>query len=108
MTADGIVGERIHQIMWRERISQARVAETLGLTQSSVSKRLRGATPWTLDELLAIARILNVSPADLLPGDDYSPVPKGRGRVGTAWAPRGSNPQLADYWTTSEPLRAAA
>lgn len=61
------VGERIHTVMWRERVSQADLASVIGVSQSTLSKKLRGRVPITVAELVAIAEALGVEPGDLLP-----------------------------------------
>ena len=52
--------------MARRRITQTALAEALGLPQTQVSSRLRGATEWKVTELLAVAEYLGVTPASLL------------------------------------------
>lgn len=47
--------------MARQRISQAQLAQALGWSAFQVSRRLRGQTPVSLDELEAIAGALQVS-----------------------------------------------
>ena len=42
-------------------VTQAQLAEALGLTQSSVSRRLAGSQPFRTDELADAARFLGVS-----------------------------------------------
>lgn len=52
--------------MIRRDVTQTQLADALELSQPSVSARLSGATPWTLDELVAAARFLGVTVADLV------------------------------------------
>lgn len=82
MNADALTGERVHLMMRRRGIAQAELAEKLGMTQTSMSRKLLGRRSWTLDELIATARFLEVDIAEVLPGNDYVPVLEGRGRVG--------------------------
>lgn len=97
MNADAIAGERVHILMRRQSMSQSDMAAHLLIDQSSMSKKLYGKRTWTLDELLTAARVLDVPVTELLPGDDYAPVPTGRGRmVGATRARRDSNPQPSD------------
>jgi predicted transcriptional regulator len=44
----------------RRRYSQAGIGEALGLPQSSVSARLSGETAWKREDLIALARHLEV------------------------------------------------
>lgn len=60
------VADNIRAEMARGRVSQTRLAEVLGLSQTVVSKRLRGVTPWRIDEVSAIAAALGVPFADLV------------------------------------------
>jgi len=47
--------------MARARVSQVRLSEILRLSQASVSSRLRGVTPWRIDEVAVVATALGVS-----------------------------------------------
>ena len=44
----------------RQRATQVQLAQLLDLSQAAVSRRLSGDTPFTLNELAAIAQFLNV------------------------------------------------
>lgn len=73
-TVDQEIGERIHGLMWRQRVSQVRLAAALGVTQGAISKKVHGERPWFASELLDVARALNVHVSALLPGlDDDDP-----------------------------------
>jgi transcriptional regulator with XRE-family HTH domain len=52
--------------MARRRITQAALAQTLGMSQATVSRRLRGSVPFTVSELDHVARVLAVPAASLL------------------------------------------
>jgi transcriptional regulator with XRE-family HTH domain len=49
-------------------MSQTALAKALGMSQAAMSDRLTGKTPFTLDELQALADTFGVDPADLLAG----------------------------------------
>jgi transcriptional regulator with XRE-family HTH domain len=68
-TADQLIGERIHQIMWRQRLTQGQLATKLGLTQTGVSKKIHGERPWFASELIAVAKALNTQVSALLPAE---------------------------------------
>lgn len=51
----------------RRRVQQATVAEALSLSQTAVSRRLAGLIPFNVDELVQVARLLDMSVHDLLP-----------------------------------------
>ena len=105
MNADELTGERVHLLLRRGGIQQQALADVLGITQTSMSRKLLGKRSWTLDEVLATARFLSVQVADLLPGNDYAPVLEGRGRVGVV-RPKGLEPLtfwlVADQTTRAE------
>ena len=65
-----IVGENVRAEMARKKTSQAALAAHLGLSQTSVSARLGGRVPFDINELHAIAALLNVPLAALLPAED--------------------------------------
>ena len=52
--------------MARRGISQTQVAERLGISQSAVSSRLLGRTPFDVNELVAVAEFLGVPVSALL------------------------------------------
>lgn len=54
--------------MARVRMTQTELAEILGLTQSTVSKRLLGKIAFSVDELETVAAALGVHPAVLMGG----------------------------------------
>jgi transcriptional regulator with XRE-family HTH domain len=56
--------------MWRKRISQQTAAEAIGLSQQSLSKKIRGVQPMSVDELMRLARLLGVEAVELLPTVD--------------------------------------
>jgi transcriptional regulator with XRE-family HTH domain len=73
-TTDALIGERIHQIMWRQRMTQGQLAARLGLTQTGVSRKIRGERPWFARELLEVAKALNTQVSALLPSPgDFDP-----------------------------------
>jgi len=65
-TYSSAVAEKIRIELARRMVKQTAVASFLGITQSSVSSKVRGVTPFTLDELGPIAELLDVEPAELL------------------------------------------
>jgi transcriptional regulator with XRE-family HTH domain len=67
------VADEVRANMARARMTQTDLAVVLGLTQSAVSKRLRGKIAFSVDELEKVADALGVHPAVLLGG--YTPSP---------------------------------
>lgn len=68
-TQPGAVAQRVLEAKRRLRVPQAALAETLGLSQQAVSRRLVGKVAITVDEAEQLAGALGVSPAWLLLGD---------------------------------------
>lgn len=81
-----LIGERVHQHMWREGRTQRQLAGLLGVDQGAVSKRLHGKTDWTAPEVAVAAAWLGVTIADLVP-DVVFPDDGGDDDSGAAGAP---------------------
>ncbi len=92
----GIVARNLKRLMAERGVPQRQVAEVLGITQSNVSKRLKGTTPFTTDDLDALARAFDIHPGALLSeaGQNWS-APAARGDEGTGLPRRDSNLQPA-------------
>lgn len=52
-------------------MSQTELAPKLGITQSGLSRKLRGVNAFGIDELVDVAELLRVDLADLLPTKVY-------------------------------------
>lgn len=68
-----LVAAEVRAHMARRRITQVQLAEILGIKQVSVSERLRGKTPFRLEEIQIIADAFGIHPAALLGGNSPSP-----------------------------------
>jgi len=64
---NALVGERVHQVMWRQRVTQTELAAALGVDQAAVNRRLRGKTSWKLHEVFKAAEVLGVEVGELFP-----------------------------------------
>ena len=62
-----IVAAEVRAVMARKRIRQSALVGPLGISQAGVSRRLSGAVEFTVTELDAVARVLEVPLASLLP-----------------------------------------
>lgn len=73
-SADQVIGDRVHQLMWRAKITQTALAPELGISQAALSHKLRGRRGWSADDLMTLARYFSVS-IDYLFGstDDMGP-----------------------------------
>lgn len=61
-------GSNVKAEMARRSISQAQLAQALGLSQTGISARIRGVTPFDVNELIAAAAFLDVPVERLLEG----------------------------------------
>lgn len=77
MTDDEQIGELVHAEMWRQRVPQVHLARALGITQTAVSRKIRGDRPWSAREVMAAARLLKVPTTALLPRPDSNGEPAG-------------------------------
>lgn len=67
------IGRRVHLAIWDLKMSQAEFSERIGLSPSSVAKRLRGHQPWSASHLVQAAAVLHTSVAVLV--GEAEPVP---------------------------------
>ena len=67
-TPSATTGANVRAEMARRGVSQTALAQTVGLSQTAISKRLRGATPFDVNELIAVAAALDVPLSALLSG----------------------------------------
>ena len=63
----GAVAEAVRVEMARRRMSQRALAETTGLSQSYIGRRLVGEMPFTTDDLALISTALDVPLSALIP-----------------------------------------
>lgn len=66
------VGANVRAEMARRDVSQVKIAENLGMSQAAISSRLRGRTPFDINELAAIADYLEMPISGLLPAERAS------------------------------------
>lgn len=64
--ADEAFGRAVKMVMFQRRITNRRLALTLGIHESALGKKLHGERPWTLTEMIATADWLRVDLRDLL------------------------------------------
>ncbi len=78
----------------RLAVSQKDIAGALGKTQQVVSSKMRGQTPFQLNELAIVAPMLQMTVLELIAGVRDPRLGDPSGAV--EWAPWGSNPQPTD------------
>jgi transcriptional regulator with XRE-family HTH domain len=66
MTDDAMVGVRVDMVMTVRRITQTALAEQMGVSQSVLSKKIRGSVTWSVSELISAAYHLGTSVAFLV------------------------------------------
>lgn len=67
-----IVAENIRALAARRGYTQVRIADALGLNQSTVSLRWNGKRAWPLEDIARVAVILSTTPWDLAtPSPEY-------------------------------------
>lgn len=64
------VTAHIAQVVRDSGHTQGHIAQHLGLSRVAVSDRLRGRTRWAVDDVLGLAQLLEVPPADLIEVDE--------------------------------------
>lgn len=66
------VAEEIRVLLARRKMSGAELARRTGITQSTMSRRMTGETPFDMDDLEAIAEVLQIDVTDLIPREGRS------------------------------------
>lgn len=69
-TTAEVVGATVRAELARAGKSQTDLAAVLGVTQTAVSKRLRGVTPFDVNELALVANALDLDMSVLIAGTD--------------------------------------
>lgn len=64
--ADTSIPAELRATLAREQRSQRWLAEKSGISPAALSRKMRGDTSFTLDELLSVTHALGVSAADLI------------------------------------------
>lgn len=70
-----LVAAEVRAEMARQQVTQVQLSRSIGMSQQSLSERLRGKTPFTTDDLEKVAGALRVHPARLLGGHGDGPQP---------------------------------
>lgn len=63
-TSDTVAAE-IRALMGRYRVTQHQLADTIGVSQGTVSRRLRAEQPFTVDELDRVAAVFDIPVCEL-------------------------------------------
>jgi len=65
ISADAVIGRNVHEIIWLRRMKQRALARALHLSDSTLSKKLRGESSWSAQQVQDVATFLGVSPGRL-------------------------------------------
>ena len=74
------VGRNVRDIMFAREKNQVELALAIGVTESSMSRRIKGTTDWAPDEMEIVASLLNVKVSrlfEMLPDLDLNQEPTG-------------------------------
>lgn len=75
MTIDQRIGTNVHELMWQKRMRQEPLMREMGLSRSSLAKKLRGEVAWMARDIDAAARVLDVNPGRLFDGAEGIALP---------------------------------
>ena len=66
-TAYEAIGISVNQLLFTRNIKRQRLGEALGIQGQAISKKLRGQSRWTIEEIYAMAEFFELDLMDLLP-----------------------------------------
>ena len=66
-TAHEAIGISVNQLLFTRNIKRQRLGAALGVQGQAISKKLRGQSRWTIEEIYAMAEFFDVDLMDLLP-----------------------------------------
>ena len=66
-TAHEAIGISVNQLLFTRNITRRRLGAALGVQGEAVSKKLRGQSRWTIEEIYAMAEFFELDLMDLLP-----------------------------------------
>lgn len=72
VTPSTIVSAKIRGAMGEALVSQTTLGQRTGMDQTTISARLRGRTPWRVDEVVLVAQALGVPLQRVLPLDELA------------------------------------
>jgi transcriptional regulator with XRE-family HTH domain len=78
MTTDERIGTNVHELLWKRRVRQSTLAAAMGLSLSSLAKKMRGEVVWKAEDIEKAAEVLNVDPGRLfVAGAGFEPATSG-------------------------------
>jgi transcriptional regulator with XRE-family HTH domain len=70
------VSRRVNMLMWDRKRTQGSVAQELGITQSTYSRKVRGVLGWSVADLVAVSAALGTTISYLVGESDNPDDPK--------------------------------
>ncbi len=70
LTHDAALGLAINQQVYIQKIRHDQLGKALGLSKSTISRKLRGLVPWSAEEVSLTAAFLGLDAANLMPSPD--------------------------------------
>lgn len=67
------VAEQIRATLGRRQLSRSWLAREVGMPVTTMNRRLRGDQAFTVDELTAVAKALEVPVTSLFPAESFAP-----------------------------------
>ena len=64
------MAQRIRKAIRDSGLAEQRIAELSDIPMTTFRRRVRGVNPWTLTEISAVAKVLNIDPRELVQVDD--------------------------------------
>ncbi len=69
LTANDIVAEQVSIWLRRRRLEQAQLADLMGVSSATLSRKINGHIGWSVTDLVNVASCLDVPITALLPND---------------------------------------
>jgi phage repressor protein C with HTH and peptisase S24 domain len=95
---------RLRALRIERGLSQARLAELVGVNQTDISKLEAGSRRLTMDWILKLSKALEVAPTDLLPEVNDRDISKRNGELSRLTSPKESAPKLGMFGRHPLPL----
>ena len=75
---DKVIGGNVHQLMWERHVRHQELYAAMGLSRSSLTKKMRGEVAWSASDIAKAAEVLDVDPGRLfVAGAGFEPATSG-------------------------------
>jgi hypothetical protein len=65
MDTDTVIGHNVHQLLWERRVEQKTLYNAMGMSRSSLAKKMRGEVAWSAADIRTAADVPGVDPGEL-------------------------------------------